>query len=366
MIQLAYNNDTIRSMIKISSRQQNIYKYITANAPVSNKQIVDYLSTKKKPISRVTVIRDIENLISSGLVKQSGKGRGVVYQEVVASPLLAYIDPETYFEVDPDNREVSFKEFNFDVFDLITADLFAEAELSELEELNEGYRQRLKELSPAIVRKEYERLSIELSWKSSQIEGNTYSLLDTEMLIKENKETPGHTKEEAVMILNHKRALDYILDNKDDFKNITVAKIENLHQLLVKDMDISRNIRQHAVGITGTKYRPLDNEFQIVEALEKMINILNKASINPIVRAFLSVLMISYIQPFEDGNKRTARLLGNALLLANNYSSLSYRSVDESEYKKAMLLFYEQNNVRFFKDLFVKQFEFAVHNYFQI
>jgi Fic family protein len=74
--------------------------------------------------------------------------------------------------------------------------------------------------------------------------------------------------------------------------------------------------------------------------------------------------MISYIQPFEDGNKRTARILGNALLLANNACPLSYRSVNEGDYKKAILLFYEQNNINLFKELFINQFKFSVDNYF--
>lgn len=73
--------------------------------------------------------------------------------------------------------------------------------------------------------------------------------------------------------------------------------------------------------------------------------------------------MISYIQPFEDGNKRTSRLLGNALLLANGYCPLSYRSVDEVEYKKAIILFYERNSVLYFKGMFIDQFKQAVENF---
>ena len=176
-------------MSKLTSRQQKIYQYIITNAPVSNKRIKDYISTAIKPISRVTIVRDTEKLINAGLILKSGQGRGVVYEEAVKSPLLAYINPQTYFDVDPDNRDVSFEKFNFEVFDLITNSVFSEAELQELDELNRGYQQRMKDLSPTIIRKEFERLSIELSWKSSQIEGNTYTLLDTEVLIKENKET---------------------------------------------------------------------------------------------------------------------------------------------------------------------------------
>ena len=117
------------------------------------------------------------------------------------------------------------------------------------------------------------------------------------------------------------------------------------------------------VGIVGTNYKPLDNSYQIKEALKNLIEVINKTD-NPIEKALISVLMIAYIQPFEDGNKRTSRILGNALLLANNYCPLSYRSVDEIEYKKAIILFYEQNNASYFKRLFIEQFRQAVSKYF--
>jgi len=143
-----------------------------------------------------------------------------------------------------------------------------------------------------------------------------------------------------------------------------LGKIENIHSLIVENMGVKKNIREGLVGITGTKYRPLDNEFQIKEVLEKMILVMNKKEIHPLVKSLVSILLISYIQPFEDGNKRTARLFSNAILLANNYCPLSYRSIDENDYKKATLLFYEQNSARFFKELFIQQFEFSLNNYF--
>ena len=91
--------------------------------------------------------------------------------------------------------------------------------------------------------------------------------------------------------------------------------------------------------------------------------IINKFN-DPFAKALAAVAMISYIQPFEDGNKRTGRILGNAILLAHDVCPLSYRSVDELEYKKAILLFYEQNNLSYFKKLFMEQYEFAVNTYF--
>lgn len=117
------------------------------------------------------------------------------------------------------------------------------------------------------------------------------------------------------------------------------------------------------MGISGTNYRPLDNEFQILEALSNMCTLVNSKE-NIFEKAFLSLVLISYIQPFVDGNKRTARIVSNAILVNHNYCPISFRTVDSIEYKKAMLLFYEQNNISRFKEIFIDQFRFAVNTYF--
>ncbi|MBQ6704449.1 MAG: Fic family protein [Opitutales bacterium] len=208
-----------------------------------------------------------------------------------------------------------------------------------------------------------ERLGIDLSWKSSQIEGNTYTLLETEKLLKENEEARGRTKEEAQMLLNHKEALRFLVENEDYLENLAVSRIEDVHSLLVKNLNVQRNIRTTRVGITGTNYRPLDNEFQIREALNDTCNLIN-AKQNVFEKALLAILLISYIQPFSDGNKRTARIVCNALLLANRHCPLSFRTVDSLDYKEALLIFYEQNNLSAFKKIFIEQVEFAVKTYF--
>jgi len=345
-------------MKQLEERQLKILDFIKSNNGTSNKQIVEYLDD----VSRITVVRDLEELLGENLIKKEGRGRSVRYFDSATNELLQYIDTEKYFDISPDERDILFRRFNFDIFKNLK-NLFSKKESEELEKLNNDYRGRIKKLSDTILKKEFERLSIELSWKSSQIEGNTYSLLDTEILIKENKEAEGHKKEEAIMILNHKKALDYIIENKEDFKKINLRKIENIQKLIVEDLGIKQGIRELPVGIIGTRYRPLDNKYQIEEVVEKTIKLINSSK-NPFEKALVLILMVSYIQPFEDGNKRTSRLLGDAILLAYNICPLSFRSVDEGDYKKAMILFYEQNNLRFFKELFVQQFKFAVDNYF--
>lgn len=212
-------------------------------------------------------------------------------------------------------------------------------------------------------RKEMERLGIDLSWKSSQIEGNTYSLLETERLLREKETASGKTKDEAIMLLNHKDALDFILDVPDYLQPLKVNRIEDIHSILTKELGVERNIRHRRVGISGTNYRPLDNEFQIREALEDSVRLINGKSV-VFDKALLALVLLNYIQAFTDGNKRTARIVSNGILIANGYCPISFRTVDSIDYKKAMLMFYEQNNIAAFKRIFIDQFLFAVKTYF--
>ncbi|MFA6270529.1 MAG: Fic family protein [Candidatus Paceibacterota bacterium] len=255
------------------------------------------------------------------------------------------------------------KQFNSDVFGRLS-ELYSSTEQSELDKIYKNFDIESKSTNKDIYLKEVERFVIELSWKSSKIEGNTYSLLDTETLIKQKVEAEGHPKEEAVMILNHKTAFETILTNKNDYKSITLSQITQLHNILIKDLNVSTGIRSRAVGITGTTYHPLDNHSQIQDSIDKFIICLNKANY-PIEKALITIAMISYIQPFADGNKRTARMLANAALLANDYYPLSYRSVDETFYKKALVLFYEQNSLYYLKQIINDQYKFALDTYFK-
>ncbi len=242
-------------------------------------------------------------------------------------------------------------------------ELFSKEETEKLNYYRERFATRIKSMNDNEFRNEYERLAIDLSWKSSQIEGNTYSLLETELLLKEQRTAKGKTRAEATMLLNHKTALDFLLQHPDFVEPLKLSSIEDVHSLLVKDLDIDRNIRKRGVGITGTNYRPIDNHFQIREALEKMCAVINSRQ-SVVEKALLTLVLISYIQPFNDGNKRTARIVSNGILMHQGYCPLSFRTVDPEEYKLAMLVFYEQNNISVFKKIFLEQVEFANETYF--
>ena len=263
-----------------------------------------------------------------------------------------------------DEREIKTS-FDFGIFDILKENVFSENEEKKLAQLHNDFLKNFSQYnSQTLINKEFERILIEFSWKSSQIEGNTYSLLSTEQLIKDNKPDERKTKEETQMILNHKDAFNESLQNKGVFTQLSRMNIKHIHYLLTKELGISKNLRKSLVGITGTNYKPLDNIHQIEEVLEMMIKLINGKK-NFFEKAFLSLILLSYIQAFEDGNKRTARMVANAILLSHNSIPMSYRAVNEVEYKKASLLFYEINNLSYFKDIFLKQFEFAVKNYFK-
>lgn len=291
-----------------------------------------------------------------------GKARRYVISQGYA--LLKEIDVQKYFEKEIDDREI-VQTFKIDLIANVLANtrIFSTSEVDHLNELNDRFTKNIAELKEFEFKKELERLAIDLSWKSSQIEGNTYSLLETERLLKEKQTAEGKTKDEAVMLLNHKEAIDFIVENPRYLEKLSVPTIEDIHSILIKELGVDRNIRKRKVGITGTNYSPLDNEFQIKEALEQMCVLINSRTLI-FEKALLAILLISYIQPFVDGNKRTARIVGNSILIGCQSCPISFRTVDSIDYKKAMLIFYEKNNLSAFKKIFIEQFDFAVKTYF--
>lgn len=350
--------------IELNSRQRKILRILGLERSLSAKQILESINSTQLDVSRPTINRDLDEMVDAGILERSGAGPATVYSLSASAKMLTYFDPEEYFTDEADDREV-LETFNWNIFETLDPDnLFTAEEEVYLEELDEEFRTHKAKLSETILQKEIERVTIELSWKSSAIEGNTYSLLETENLIRNGIAARGKTSEETQMILNHKSAIDFIFSHHDEFQQLSVAKIEHVHSLLIENLNVSKGLRKTLVGITGTKYRPLDNEHQIRDALQKTVELVNSTD-SQFKKSLLALILLSYTQAFEDGNKRTSRLICNALLLAANSFPLSFRSVDEVRYKQGLLLFYEQNNIGLFKQIFIEQAEFAVRNYFQ-
>ena len=330
--------------------------------PLANR--AEIMAGLMKAPSDSTMKRLLSAAVKEGNIEKAGRGPATKYKLTPQAHVTMPLDLATYFDKDIDEREVQ-ESFNFDLIRdvLPKVEIFTKEELEVLNAAQMEFVKNTEGMTELEYRKEMERLGVDLSWKSSQIEGNTYSLLETERLLKDKQTASGKTKEEAIMLLNHKDALDFVLDVPDYLKELSVHRIENIHSILTKELEVDRNIRHRRVGITGTNYRPLDNEFQIREALEDTCTLVNGKD-NVFEKALLTLVLLSYIQAFVDGNKRTARITSNAVLIANGYCPISFRTVDSIDYKKAMLMFYEQNNIAAFKKIFIEQFLFAVKTYF--
>jgi fido (protein-threonine AMPylation protein) len=353
-------NDT-NTTNEYTAREHEILKILFESGTLKSSEVFDVLKNHDEKVSLVTVKRALSVLQKKKAILSKGAGRSVAYEISVPGKLFVGIDASLYCVVEPDKR-IGQKTYSHDLFENIPSTLFTKEELFVLEEATDTYREKSISVSDTIRKKELERLVIELAWKSSKIEGNTYTLLDTEKLLLENIPAEGHDPDEAHMILNHKDAFSYVRENTGLFKKLTRANIEDVHSLLVKDLGVGKGLRSKGVGVRGSVYRPLDTKYQIEEAVEALCEAVNRLT-SPYDKAMLVLLGISYIQPFEDGNKRTSRLVADAVLLAHQCAPLSYRSVDEVEYRNAMLVFYERNSIISFRKLFIEQYLFAAENY---
>jgi Fic family protein len=212
------------------------------------------------------------------------------------------------------------------------------------------------------------RLLIDLSWASSHLEGNTYTRLDTQELIENGKAAKGKAAIETQMILNHKSAIELLIENANDI-NFNRYTILNIHSALSENLlpnpaDEGR-VRQHIVEISKSVFHPASIPAQIDETLEL---VLNKASLinDPFEQSFFVMVHIPYLQPFADINKRTSRLAANLPLIRNNLCPLTFLDVPEQAYSRAVLGVYELTRVELLRDLFLWAYERSTQEYLAI
>lgn len=199
-----------------------------------------------------------------------------------------------------------------------------------------------------------QRLLIDLSYNSSRLEGNTYSHLDTQRLVEEGISAEGKVHEETVMIMNHKEAILFLVENAQDMLVGSLA-IRNLHHLLSQDLlanpQACGNIRTLEVNIGQSTYKPLCNLHVLRELFELVLQKARKIK-NPFEQSFFLLVHLSYLQAFEDVNKRTSRLSCNIPFIKNNLCPLSFADVSKDDYTAALLAIYEKNDAQPMRELF--------------
>ncbi len=214
----------------------------------------------------------------------------------------------------------------------------------------------------------YNRLLIDLSWASSHLEGNTYSRLDTVELIEHGQFALGKDIIETQMILNHKSAIELLIDNVDsvEFNRFTILNLHSAlsENLLANPFDEGR-VRSHVVDIGGSVYKPMSSEEVLSIQLESILNKANQI-IDPFEQSFFIMVHLPYLQPFADINKRTSRLAANIPLLKANLCPLTFLDVPEEAYSKAVLGVYEMNRIELLRDLYLWAYERSTKEYLAV
>ena len=210
-----------------NKRQELILDFIKDNPSCKREDIEKFLVKMQQDVTKMTITRDLKILMEDGVIEKSGLAKATVYKPSLKLNLLQDVNIETYFIKDQDKRLPNNVYFNFDIFPALK-NLITPQEQAELATLNETYRHKKAELSPKLLQKEFERLTVELAWKSSQIEGNTYTLLDTERLLKEHVSAKGKTAEETNMVL---AAAEY-LDNETVLKHLPFISPDEIDEIL--------------------------------------------------------------------------------------------------------------------------------------
>lgn len=324
-----------------------------------------------------TLQRRLAALQQQGIVRTTGRGRALLYR--LASPVEAPIDKSSKTDVPlsaegaaiqrivrqpagnrhPAGYDPSFLRLyrpNVDAY-------LTPAERARLLEL--GQTAQLDQPAGTYARQILQRLLIDLSWNSSRLEGNTYNLLDTQRLVLQGQEADDKSTAEAQMILNHKDAIEFIVESAGEigFNRYTIT---NLHALLsnnlLPDPRASGRLRTFAVGITHSAFTPLAIPQQIEELFDLLLAKTDQID-DPFEQAFFVMVQLPYLQPFDDVNKRVSRLAANIPLNKRNLAPLSFVDVPQDLYIQGLLGVYELRRPGLLKDVFLWAYERSCMRY---
>ena len=326
-------------------------------------------------VSRRTLQYRLKRLVETGRLVREGEGRWARYRlppvggrataELGPIQLKAHgagvvplsqqgADIRAYVRQSPAARKpVGYNRDFLDSYRPNESAWLTEKERSHLHEV--GRRNRGEQPVGTYAQQILNRLLIDLSWNSSRLEGNTYSLLDTKRLIAFGKEAEGHDQREAQMILNHKDAIEFLVGTAEEigFNRYTIL---NLHAMLANnllpDQSAAGRLRHIPVAIQESVYHPLEVPQQIEECFDQILAGA-QAIRDPFEQALFVMVQLPYLQPFDDVNKRVSRLAANIPLIKGNLCPLSFLDVPRAAYTEAMLGVYELNRSALLKDLFV-------------
>ena len=335
--------------------EQALLDYIAAHPGAGREAIRRHAA---RDASETTVWRALKRLVDGGRLEVSGKGRATGYSLAGADVVRAHLQT-------PYNRRkpVSYEKEFLDRYVPGKSFYLAEADRRRLHAAGTPAGGPVP--AGTYARRILERLLVDLSWASSRMEGNTYNILETERLIRYGEEATGKDRKEAVMILNHKEAIQYVVDNLGEI-TISRGHVFNIHALLADglliDPAMAGRLRRMPAGISHSSYKPLEDPYQIEE--EFQILIAKAAEItDPFEQSFFLLVHIPYLQAFDDINKRTSRIASNVPLLKADLAPMSFMTMDDSAYIDGLLGVYELNNVALLCEVYLDAYMTSAENY---
>lgn len=355
-------------MVNPDIQQQIIQALSSFDKPVDFNEIDVALGHQYKSRS---LRRWLGELAESGLIDKTGQKKGTRYQlatnkqvshdqqgiEPVHEEFSRYLSVSARRAIDEVRRPIfsrSLVTYNDDWIESYQPNHTFYLPPNAREELSAlGMSNMTNERAGTYARKIFNRLLIDLSYNSSRLEGNTYSLVDTEKLIIDGVGHDDKLDEERVMILNHKEAIRYLVEKAESIE-INPTEICTLHYLLADGLVLPKyagQLREEGVRISSSTYQPLENPQHLKSRLE---NICKKAAVinDPFEQSIFLLIHIAYLQPFIDVNKRTSRLSANIPLIKHNRVPLSFNDVDKDYYANAMIAIYELNDIHALVDMY--------------
>lgn len=334
---------------------QAILDYIAAHPGVGREGIRQNVAPE---ISETTMWRALKRLTDDGKLAVTGKARATKYTIAGSAVIRAYLQT-------PYNQRPA-KTYNNEFLDNYVP--------NKTFYISERDRQRLhkagRPAGPALpagtyARRILEKLLVDLAWASSRMEGNTYDILETEQLVRYGEEATGKDRKEAVMILNHKEAIQYLVENINEI-GIHSQDIYNIHALLsdglLFDPAMAGRLRRMPAGISHSSYTPPDDEFIIEEEFEIVIE--KAAAItDPFEQSFFILVHIPYLQAFADVNKRTSRIAANIPLLKSDLAPMSFVTMEDKAYIDGLIGIYEINNISLLREVYIDAYLASAKNY---
>lgn len=184
-----------------------------------------------------------------------------------------------------------------------------------------------------------EQLSIEWTYNSNSIEGNTLTLRETQMVLQEGITVKGKSLREHFEAKNHEKAINYLFSIVNDDYQIRSIDILSLHSLVLNmiEEDFAGRIRNGGVRITGANFIP-PNANKVSDLLDELIHFVttNPLQMNAIELATIFHHKFVWIHPFFDGNGRTVRLAMNLLLMQQGFPPAIILKNDRKKYYEAL------------------------------